>query len=412
MPNFVKKKSASMPKRGSPEDVARMISELGGIVKTQAETSQTLVEQLKGLNDRITKLEDVNRERSISLPGCNEGQDKGKYSFGRAILAQIIKDWSIAPYEYDLHKECVKRALTTGTDTLGGFMVPMEVSNELIELLRSKIIIEALGGFFMGGLTGAPVPITRQDGAATGYFVGEGASIPESDQTLGQLLLNPHEAAGMTRISNRFLMLANPDGEAFVRKDLTDVLARLIDLKGLRGDGANDTPLGIANTPGINSTAVGTNGGPITYDLLQEIITAVDASDALDGRLAWAFHPHMRRELAQLKDQDNRPLFNWDPSLGPKEGTAQSFLGYPWRTSTQIPVNLTKGSGTDLTEIYFGNWEEVIIGQWGGLQILASQEAGTAFEKNQTLVRVIQLIDVALRHAVSFNVMTDAASGN
>ena len=78
--------------------------------------------------------------------------------------------------------------------------------------------------------------------------------------------------------------------------------------------------------------------------------------------------------------------------------------------TTQIPINLTKGAGTALTEVYFGNWEELIIGQWGGMEIALSTETSDAFEKDQTWVRVLQEVDIAVRHPESFCLVNDAAS--
>jgi HK97 family phage major capsid protein len=68
--------------------------------------------------------------------------------------------------------------------------------------------------------------------------------------------------------------------------------------------------------------------------------------------------------------------------------------------TTQIPINL--GAGGNETEIYLGNWQELIVGQWAGISILPSKEAGDAFAKNQTWIRIITDVDIGLRHAESF----------
>ena len=78
-------------------------------------------------------------------------------------------------------------------------------------------------------------------------------------------------------------------------------------------------------------------------------------------------------------------------------------------STTQIPTNLSKGGGgATLSEAYFGNWQELLIGQWGGLEFMASGETSDAFAKNQTWIRVIQEVDVAMRHAESFVLCNDA----
>jgi hypothetical protein len=45
--------------------------------------------------------------------------------------------------------------------------------------------------------------------------------------------------------------------------------------------------------------------------------------------------------------------------------------GYPFFMSNAIPSNLTKGSSSGVcSAIVFGNWSEVLVGSWGGLQII------------------------------------------
>jgi hypothetical protein len=83
--------------------------------------------------------------------------------------------------------------------------------------------------------------------------------------------------------------------------------------------------------------------------------------------------------------------------------------GYPFHVTNQVSSTLTKGSGTGVgvcSAIFFGNWADLIIGMWGGLDILVDPyTGGTA-----GTVRVIALqdVDVAVRHAESFAAMLDA----
>lgn len=358
--------------------------------------------------ERLDTIEKIAKTRTVDLPGVNDGDNKGKFSFQRAILAIAKKDFSKAPFEEDVFKESAKRALAAGVDSAGGYLVPAQYVAELIEVLRAKTVVFEMGARDMSGLTGSPVEIPKQTGGATGTFIGESEAITASDPTFGQLKMTPHQASAMTKISNRSLALSNPALEALVRDDLAKVLARLIDKAALRGDGASNFPIGIANTPGINAVVMGNpDGADVTYDKLVDIQTALDEDDALDGRLGWVFHPALRGKIAKLKDSQNRPLFQNFEGGGTQEQPARTLLGYPWKTTTQIPTNLTKGAGVSLTELYFGNWEELIVGSWGVLQLAATQEAGDSFEKNQTWVRIIQEVDMGVRHAVSFNVSND-----
>ena len=133
---------------------------------------------------------------------------EGKFSFMKLIKSIALKDVSMAPYERDICKEAAKkRDLSTEDDSLGGYLVPAQFMEELIELKRSATVIRELGARIMEGLVGSPVEIPRQTGSSTGFWVGEGASIPASDPTLGMLSLRPHEAAARTILSARFFRL-------------------------------------------------------------------------------------------------------------------------------------------------------------------------------------------------------------
>lgn len=53
----------------------------------------------------------------------------------------------------------------------------------------------------------------------------------------------------------------------------------------------------------------------------------------------------------------------------------------------------------------FGNWRDVLMGLWGGVEITA--QGITRGDSGGLTVRVFQDVDVVFRHAVSFSVATD-----
>ena len=67
---------------------------------------------------------------------------------------------------------------------------------------------------------------------------------------------------------------------------------------------------------------------------------------------------------------------------------------------------MTKGSGTNLSAIVYGNFSDLLIGMFGQLEILV--DPYTYFAKGTVGVRALQSIDIAVRHAESFAAMTDA----
>ena len=132
-------------------------------------------------------------------------------------------------------------------------------------------------------------------------------------------------------------------------------------------------------------------------------------NNALRGNLGFVFHPAIRRLLKKLKIAQFSNDAGGEYVIAPfSDAQLEAYLGYKFGMTTQTPVNLKKGEATNCTEIFFGNWAEVLIGQWLGFEILASNVAGTAFASDQTWVRIISQVDIALRHAQSMCLCSDA----
>ena len=367
-------------------------------------------ESMTGMNARMTTMEDVFRQRKssgVSLPGVNEG--KQQFSFLKAIRAIRWSDWKDAEFEKEVFDQTRKRAMSQGTDSAGGYLVPTQHIAELIEMLYDRAVVIALGATVLDNLTGSPVEIPKQTGGATAYWPGENAAITDSNLTLDQLSLTPKVVGCLVKLSNRLIQLSNPSAEAMVRRDVATALALAIDLKALRGDGTSNTPTGIANTSGINTVAIGTSGGVFDFDIAMQMIDELDVDNALKGKLGFAFHAKvkgkMKRERIPQFSGDGKGAFVMMPMT---DAVLKERMGYAFETTNQIPTNLTKGSGTSLSEVYFGNWEELLIANWGAMQIMASQETSDAFEKNQTWVRILQDVDIGVRHAQSFCLVNDA----
>ena len=88
-------------------------------------------------------------------------------------------------------------------------------------------------------------------------------------------------------------------------------------------------------------------------------------------------------------------MFNWDPVVSPNGltlGRQPSIFGHPVFTSTQLAA----------ATVYLGNFNDLLIGEWGSMILEPSTEASTAFEAHQLWVKGIMEIDIAVRRAASF----------
>lgn len=383
----------------------KKLSEGQKVITDSQGKMKLLEDELADAKGMIKTLEEAIAKRKWQdMPGVNEGKEH--FSLFKTVNAIITNDWSNAGYEKEVVDQTRQKALATSTDGAGGFLVPTQAIQDMIELLRAQTVVREIGATVLDGLTGIPVELPKQTGGSTTYWVGENTAITPSDLTFGQLAMNPHTVAALVKLSNRLVRMSSPAAEQIVRNDIATELALTMDLAALRGTGIGGEPLGIANTPGLSTidfNASASVSGYVTnpgYEQLYDMEYQLAQANALRGNLGFLFHPTLRRAIAKIRvDQGGGSADGQFLSSPVTDPQLESYLGYPFRKTTQIPNNLGAGSST---EVYFGNWSDMIIAMWGGMQILASQETSDAFAKNQTWVRILMDMDIGIRHIESF----------
>lgn len=330
---------------------------------------------------------------------CSEAAQRalGRESGGLLIPVDVLRA-SLTPGGQ-------QRDLVVGTSTAGGNLVATEVlGGSFIDVLRNNLALTGLGARMMTDLVGN-IAIPRQTGAATGYWVGENTAPTESQQAVDQVALTPKTVGAFTDIGRQLMLQSSIDVETMVRNDLALVLALAIDLAAIHGSGSSNQPRGVINTSGIGAVAMGTNGAAITIDALIDLETALAGANAAAGNLAYLTNYKVVGALKKLKATSGEYLWTDFQNAG-RSGTPGEINGYAVARSNQVSSSLTKGSGTNLSAILFGNWADLIIGMWGGLDLLVDPYTGGA--AGTVRIRVLQSVDVAVRHPESFAAIVDA----
>lgn len=351
------------------------------------------------------------------------GKEARQYSYARAILnSACAKDgtgkWD--GLEREVH-DAIAQKLPDGYKARGGVFVPMQTrtgldsgtatagaelkytvyGGELIDLLRNQAFVARMGARIMNGLQG-PVSFPRQASAGTAAWVGEN---PGSDSNLTALALDtvtlaPKSLMSASAYSRQLLQQAVVDVENLVRADLAAILGLAWDLAALHGPGST-APTGIYGQANVNFIAM---GGKPTFALLQNMITAVANSNALRGSLGFLTNPSVAGLLAQtLVAQAAGSKMIWE---GPYDGGMVN--GYKASATKQVSGVMSGSNATGGAEqgIIFGNWEEVLIGNWGALELLTDPYVLAL----QGMIRVLgfQMVDIEIRHAGSFCKSTGA----
>jgi len=302
------------------------------------------------------------------------------YSILRAINACLTNDWSKAGFERECSREIAKRAgketsgfflpvrdvrmesyratYQVGTAATGGNTVETSLMAEnFIDVLRDKLVIRSLGATVMSGLQGN-VDIPGQNAITQTYWVGESGSITQSEATFRQVPLRPKTIAARSQMSRLMLF-------------------------------------------GIGTVPLGTNGGAPTYSAIIGLMRELEIDNADMGALNWLTNPLVKSRLMLTPKQASGVEGNFilsDPG--------RTLMGYQFACTNAVPSNLTKGTGANLSPLIFGNFNDLIIGEWGSVEILVNPY-GAGYNTGDVDIRVMQTIDIAFRQVVSFAAITD-----
>jgi HK97 family phage major capsid protein len=355
------------------------------------------------------------------------------FSFSKAIRGIAMSTdnkpnaWSGAERERDImmkYANEVRASLAEGVGNLGGYLVPPEyLQDQFIPLLRARAVVRQAGARTYPARSDT-VYIPSQTGGATAAWYGENATLTASNLTFGQLIINIKKLGALEYVSNELLADGSPDADTLLKEDLANVIALKEDSTFLMSNGAAPTwanaPVGFAfytGTSSVTPAAATADGGALAIgDLFKFKLALMKENVPFDTSMAWFCSPTTWDKIAQFKDAQNRyqletltggnvsqyPAYGAYPE-GPEgsvKGSVQGrIFGYPVYVTANITETNTYGSTTTATYMFFARMNDVFIAERAGLELMASNVAGTAFASDQTWVRGIMREGLGIRHA-------------
>jgi HK97 family phage major capsid protein len=404
-------------KQWADEHLPRMFKEQANMTKTEQDNLRRNAFR-KGLF----------RPKNSNLLPFNQGKDEADGSWGTGEkMAELLPFFAkmkgghsreaVASLARDKGYEGVAKALEASTFEAGGALIPEEYSADFITLIYSASAVRALGATVVD-MRGGNLTIGKQDVGAMAYWVGEGQAIQVSQQTFGDVKLSAKRLGIAVPITNQLVDRMPAGMGQMLRDDLISAARAAEDQAFIRGQGTEYRPKGIlhqtASGNKFNATGADTPTlAQVTLDLIKAEYKVEDA-DIPMLRTGWMFHPRIKRFLMSLRTAEGHPVYLQELAAGQLHGS-------PIVATTGIPRNLSNGGQNDNTEIYFGDFAQVVIGDTIQTTVDEAREASFVDAGGQTVhgflagIRLMKLereVDLAMRRTRAFGIIENCRWGS
>lgn len=369
---------------------------LGAVNKT--------IEELKTRVDDIeTKSQRVNTAPTVIETKDNyfEGQKAARLWKCQIVSQQEKK--SVTDVASEIYKNDTKfieevKSLMAGGNA--GQLIETAYYQEILPLLYNKLIITALGSRRVP-MPNGNITIRKMISGSTAAYIGETKNQKASGAKFASLKLSSKKLSVKVPFSNDLLRSASPEADRMVRDDMVIQLQIAMDYNALYGPGTEYSPMGVANAKGINKV---TKAEVINGDkLYADLVTPLKKANIPMTKLGWAFNP----DVYTLLYNETFPNGNYKYRDELKTG---KFHGYPYVESNQI-VTGTDANGK--VDIFFGDWDQFMIGEQLSLEVRTSEEASyldengtmqSAFDNDETVVKGLMIHDFGVAYGKAFSV--------
>ncbi len=284
------------------------------------------------LGKEIERLErqatiDAELARATSKPITNQpnGRIDGETKTGRASDEYKRAFWNGMRnrISYD-----VQNALSIGTDSEGGYLVPDEYEKKLVEALQDEVFFRSLATVIRTSSGDRKIPIVTSKGEAA--WIDEGGQFPESDDSFGQTSIGAYKLATMIKMSDELLNDSVFNIEQYISKEFGRRIGTKEEEAFFIGDGQGK-PVGLFNAAGGAETGVTAASTSITFDDVMDLYYSLRAP--YRNKASWLLNDSTVKALRKLKDSNGNYI--WQPSV--REGEPDRILNRPYRTSIYVP---------------------------------------------------------------------------
>ena len=279
------------------------------------------IEREEELRDNDQRFAEENAEEFRRQGGANGGESGDGAGAGNSVDEQRAQAFD-AFLRHGLGEMSVEqrkvlnemRALATNQGEKGGYTVPTEMLNRVVEAMKDYGGLAAVSQIWTTD-TGVDIDWPTSDGTnEEGQLIGENQAAEEEDPEFGMDTVGAKKLTSkVIRVSNELLQDSGIDIEAFLARRIGERIGRGEARYLVQGTGAG-TPLqpkGLAaSVTGVTSVA---SNSELAWQEINGLIHSVDPAYRRTPGFHLGFNDNTLKLLTEMVDQQGRPL--WLPEV-------------------------------------------------------------------------------------------------
>jgi HK97 family phage major capsid protein len=376
----------------------------------------------------INAVEGMRANQAVNAVTDSEEKEISKhFSFSEAISQ--ARDGRLTGFIAEMHQEAVNEARNSGISLANGahtILIPTAVQQakifantatpviatepaqggravatelrSFVDYLWANLVLAQLGADFIPGLVGN-ISFPVENAVPVMNWKSEVGAADQSSPTFLLNEMKPKKGTTFVDVSNQVIAQTAGAMQARIARQLAGAASRGIEGAAISGTGNNDQPRGILHTSGIGDVIGGTHGGAPTWAHIVDLETKVAVENADIGALGYLTNTKVRGKLKTTSKVSGQNGFVWEDD--------NTMNGYRTGVTNLVPSNLTKGDAVGTASaIIFGNFNDLIIGQWGPIEIMANPYTKAKSGVTELILNVY--VDTLVQRAKSFAAMKDA----
>lgn len=355
--------------------------------KEQRKLTEDETAEFEALNTEIRNLEnqinDIKKE-------TKEVRKMGKFSLLKAIN-DIANNRQLDERALEVVNQGVAEMRKAGQNYSGQIQLPLEeratvqatvegagqetVAEDLLNILeplRAKLVLAQAGASYMSGLVGN-ISIPAYSGSQV-TWEGEVADAKDGAGTFTEVKLEPKRLTAYIDLSKQFLIQDSVSAEEMLKRDIVNAIANKLEATIL------GTEAGTATMPAGMLNGVTAETEAIDYAGIVAMETELEEAN-VRGDIKFIVSPSAKAALKTTK---------LDAGSGKFAMEGNEVNGYPVLCTSAVA-----GKG-----VIYGNFNDLVIGQWGGIDLTVDPYTQAANGKVRLVINAY--FDAKPRRAESF----------